>query len=351
VLPGGLATDHSSALLRKKLLTECDVDAIVGFQNHRRIFPIHRSVRFLLLTAARGSPTRTISCRLGEQDPNCLEPLDEEPADQSPWFTVRLSQELLARLSGEDLAIPQLRHPLDLMILERAVTLFPPLGSEAGWGICFGRELNATDDRRYFRPRGAGIPVVEGKHIGPFRTDLGSASSSVARKDIRQVLPKAPHNRPRLAYRDVASSTNRLTLIAAILPRGCISTHTLFCLRTPLSLRAQHFLCGLFNSFVLNFIVRLRVTTHVTTAIVERLPVPRLNEVPAAFREISLLSRLLSRRDDPVAAARLQATVAALYQLTIAEFEYVLGTFPLVNREEREAALRVFATETRSSLR
>jgi hypothetical protein len=149
----------------------------------------------------------------------------------------------------------------------------------------------------------------------------------------------------------VASATNRLTLIAAILPKGCVSTHTLFCLRTSLPLRAQHFLCGLFNSFVLNYLVRLRVTTHVTTAIVERLPVPRHNEVPAAFRELSSLAQLLSRRDNPMAAARLQAAVAALYQLTAAEFEYVLGTFPLVDREERDAALRVFATEARSSLR
>jgi hypothetical protein len=145
----------------------------------------------------------------------------------------------------------------------------------------------------------------------------------------------------------VASATNRLTLIAAILPQGSVSTHTLFCLRSSLPLRAQHFLCGLFNSFVLNYLVRLRVTTHVTTAIVERLPVPRLTEVPATFREISSLSRVLSRRDDPAAAARLQATVAALYQLTVAEFEYVLGTFPLVDEEERAAALRAFSAETR----
>ena len=73
----------------------------------------------------------------------------------------------------------------------------------------------------------------------------------------------------------MASATNRLTLIAAILPAGSVSTHTLFCLRTPLPLPSQHFLCGLFNSLVVNYLVRLRVTTHVTTTIVERLPVPR----------------------------------------------------------------------------
>ena len=46
---------------------------MVGFDNRRAIFPIHRSVKFLLVSASRGSPTRTIACRLGEQDPASLE--------------------------------------------------------------------------------------------------------------------------------------------------------------------------------------------------------------------------------------------------------------------------------------
>jgi hypothetical protein len=145
----------------------------------------------------------------------------------------------------------------------------------------------------------------------------------------------------------VASATNRLTLIAAILPAGCVSTHTVFCLRTALPLRAQHFLCGLFNSFVVNYLARLRVTTHVTTAIVEGLPIPKGTEKPSAYRELSAIARLLSRRFDLVTAARLQAVVASLYQLSQAEFEHVLGTFPLVPAAERAAALRAYATVTR----
>jgi hypothetical protein len=61
-----------------------------------------------------------------------------------------------------------------------------------------------------------------------------------------------------------------------VLPGGCVSTHTVFCLRTPLPSRDQYFLCGLFNSLVVNYLVRLRVTTHVTTATVEQLPIPPL---------------------------------------------------------------------------
>ena len=68
VLPSGLATDHGSAPLRRRLLSHCRVDAIVGMDNHRGVFPIHRSVRFLLLTASAGAATDQIACRLGVDD-------------------------------------------------------------------------------------------------------------------------------------------------------------------------------------------------------------------------------------------------------------------------------------------
>ncbi len=149
--------------------------------------------------------------------------------------------------------------------------------------------------------------------------------------------------RPRLAYRDVASATNRLTMIAALLPAGCASTHTVLCLRTPLPMRAQHFLCGLLNSFVVNYLVRQRVATHVTTAIVEQLPVPRRQDAPSAFMEIAALAHRLGRErslnERAGALARLNARVAALYQLSREEFAHVLSTFPLVPEDERSRAL------------
>jgi len=299
-------------------------------------------VRFVLVTASRGSPTRTIACRLGEHDPASLDAVGDEPADASSWFSVRLTPALLQRVSGDDLAIPDVRAPVDLSILERAATLFAPLGSDQGWRARFGRELNVTEDRAHFGPPGTGLPAIEGKQIQPFAVDLGAARFSIDPGKARRLLEPTRYERRRLAYRDVASATNRLTLIAAILPRGCVSTHTVFCLRSPFALQDQDFLCGLFNSFVLNYFVRLRVTSHVTTAIVERLPVPVRHHRPRAFREIAALARLLTRRHDDGALATLQALVAGLYQLSVAEFEHVLGTFPLIPKQTRDAALTCY---------
>lgn len=345
VLPSGLATDHGSSRLRRRLLGSCNVDALVGFDNQRAVFPIHRSVRFLLLTATAGSPTQALSCRLGVRDPAALETIGDDPAEANESFPVRLTPALLARISGDELTIPDLRCGTDLTIVERAASLFPPLGSERGWAAHFGRELNATDDRGHFRPGGTGLSIVEGKQIEPFRVMLAASRHGILERDARRLLGSSRHERPRLGYRDVAGATNRLTLIAAILPAGCVSTHTVFCLRTPLPPTAQYFLCGVFNSLVVNYLVRMRVTTHVTTATVERLPIPRPEDGPRAFREIAALARRLASRPDPTASARLQAEVAALYQLSPAELEHVLDTFPLIPREERNAALACFKTE------
>jgi hypothetical protein len=346
VLPSGLATDHGSAALRRMLLSQCHVDAIVGMDNHRGVFPIHRSVRFLLVTATHGSPAGPIACRLGVDDPTDLESVGDEPADASPWFPVRVSPALVERISGPGLVLPNLRSATDLAIVERAASLFPPLGSAAGWSVRFGRELNVSEDRGAFRDGRHGLPVVEGKHLEPFHVALDAVRRRISAADARRLLRSDRYNLPRLAYRDVASATNRLTLIAAVLPAGCVSTHTVFCLRTPLPSRHQHFLCGLFNSFVVNYLVRLRVTTHVTTATVEQLPIPTTEAAPAAAREIAAMSRHLSRQSDPAAFARLNARVAELYQLTVEEFEHILTTFPLIPASERQESLRLFREKT-----
>ncbi len=340
VLPSGFATDHGSAPLRRLLFSRCAADAMIGFVNRHRIFPVHRSVRFLLLTASRGGSTTAMACRFGETDPGVLQ-TDCDVAASSSWFPVRLSPALIEKLSGDDLTIPDVGSPVDLAILERAATLFRPLGDKAGWHVRFGRELNATDDRAELREKGEGLPVLGGRQIEPFTVRLGRPPYRISPRDARRLLGNR-HLRARLAYRDVASSTNRQTLIAAVLPAGSVSTHTLFCLRTPLASRLQWLLCGLFNSFVVNFLVRLYVVTHVTTGIVERLPVPTADEIGPSSNEIAAAARVLSRGIRAPLVAWLNATVAARYQLTESEFAHVLATFPLVPSAERDASLEVF---------
>ncbi len=343
ILPAGLASDHGSAAVRRGLLDALDIDRVLGFDNREVIFPIHRDVRFLLVTGTKGRPTGRLSGAFGRSDPAWLDQLPDAVSDDPPEARpVVLSRTLLEAWDRDAVAIPWLAHRDDVDLLATITNTVPRLGDAAGWGVRFGRELNASDDRHHFVPVGspAGEPlltIVEGKHLQPFRVLANNATLGVTAARAATLVDAArSFEGARLAYRDVASATNRVTLIAAQLPPGTISTHTVFCSKSPLGDEAQHCLLALLNSLVANYLVRLQVTTHVTCALMARLPVPRPPSKSPEFRELATLARALAHTGiagHEVAYARVNAIAAHLYGLTRPQYEHVLGTFPLLSRE------------------
>ncbi len=295
VVPWGLLADQGAAAARTALLDRCRIDAVVGFDNRQGVFAIHRSVRFALMTAASGGRTDAIPARLGERATDSLEQL---PATgrRSGDYPLTITRESLRELSGASRAIPHVESSGDLALLERLYARWPALSSPEGWNVTFGRELNATDDSAWFTGDRRGWPVLEGKHIAPFAIDTGDVTRFIDPDVVRARLGRLQTTgRDRLAYRDVASPTNRLTLIAAIVPGEAVTTHTLFCARTVLGVDAQWVLCALMNSLVANWMVRRWVSTHVTTAIVERLPVPPIPVGDPLFAELAALARCCRR--------------------------------------------------------
>ena len=229
VLPSGFATEHTAAPLRRHVLAHSNVDTISGFDNRKAIFPIHRSVRFMICTSTVGAPTNRIACRFGIDDPATLESIPDA-GDQATRLShpITLTQALITALSGDKLTIPDLRSEADVRTVEGIVHRVPRLGDADGWNVRFGRELNATDDRRHFHTSRGGLPVLEGKHIESFRAHPHRASQRISETAAARLLDAAQtFMRPRLAYRDVASSTNRVSLIAAILPAGVVTTHSI----------------------------------------------------------------------------------------------------------------------------
>ena len=273
VLPWGLAVDAGAAALRAHLLQRTAVDSLVGLDNAEGLFPIHRGLRFLVLVASPGAAPRQIRARFGVRSATELDALPgEDEAGDDSAFPFRLAPDTLRDIGGTTLRIPDLRRPGDLDWLRAITSRYPALGHREGWAAQFGRELNATEDRAHFGA--SGLPVIDGKHITPFRADPTVVTRWIRADAAAALLPTRPFARPRLAYRDVSGVGNRQTFIAAVVPAGVVTTHTLFCLRNPIPIDQQHFLCGLFNSSALNAAVRMLMGGHVTTGLVEDLPVP-----------------------------------------------------------------------------
>jgi len=329
VVPWGLLADHGAVAARTALLDRCRLDTLVGFDNRRGVFAIHRSVRFALLTAAVGQRTEVVAARMGERTTEAIERI---PATgrRAVDFPLVFTRHTIERVSGESRAFPHVESASDLALLERLVDTWPSLSSEEGWHVAFGREFNATDDAPSFTGARDDWPVLEGKHLGAFSVDVQASTrfvrASLARERLSHI---ATAGQPRLAYREVASCTNRLTLIAAILPADTATTHTLSCLRTPLDIDRQHVLCALMNSLVANWLVRRWVSTHVSTAILHRLPMPLVAPGDLLFAELrDAADRCADQAVGSPAWHDLQQVAARAYGLTDAEESRVRRDFP-----------------------
>ena len=228
------------------------------------------------------------------------------------------------------------------------------LGAANGWNVQFGRELNATDDSAAFVPftgSAARAPVLEGKQIEPFRVSTATCRHELAdeRRRHASAAPR-PSRLPRHRERDQSPHADRGDRPAArghdphaVLPENAAPAD------------AQHVSCALLNSFVANYLVRLRVNTHVTVALVSRLPVPVSSRDGPVVRHARVAClAALAAGDRPVEEmteyAELQALVARLYGLT-RKSSSIPGTFPLIAIETREELMNFAAARYHTTAR
>ena len=350
IVPSGLATDLGSGSLRRHVFDTMSVDRLIGFDNRAAIFPIHRDVRFLLLTGTKGWATERLACGFGHTHVSWLDQLPDAVAGDPPEArSIILSRAVIESLDPAHQSLPWLQSAADLDILAAVLATVPRLSDADGWMVTFGRELNATDDRPHFRslsPNEELLTIIEGKHLEPFRLVHSASTMGVPRARAETLIdPKRTFLRSRIAYRDVASATNRVTLIAAILPPGTISTHTVFCAKTALSESHHYCLLALLNSLVANYLVRLQVTTHVTAALMARLPVPKPATSSPEFRRLASAARSLEKTGidgHENLYAQINAISGRLYGLTRKQYEHVVSTFPLLSEGFRNECLHRF---------
>ena len=127
----------------------------------------------------------------------------------------------------------------------------------------------------------------------------------------------------------------------------------------------QLYACGVLNGFVVDWLLRQKITSHLNMFYVYQVPMPRDGATEHAPRITHRAARLIcttpefddlakavglrSHRDgatDPAERARLRAEldglVAHLYGLSEAEFAHILTTFPLVPDPVKTAAQNAY---------
>jgi hypothetical protein len=139
----------------------------------------------------------------------------------------------------------------------------------------------------------------------------------------------------------VSGVGNRFALIAAIVPGGIVTTHTVYCLKNVLDRDRMLFLTALLNSHVLNLVVRLLMGSHVTTSLVEGLPAPLWCGDRGDRRVAELADRLGTNPNDLRSTFEVQALLGWRFGLSADLFEQVLDGTPSVSPDARRQTLEI----------
>jgi Putative DNA-binding domain len=379
VIPSGIYTDLGATQLRKMLFDETEITGLFGFENRKEIFEgVHRSFKFVVLTFRVGGETKSFPTAFMRHEVSELVDFPRKGA-------LKMNVELIKRLSPDSLSLMEFKSNLDIEIAERMLG-FPLLAEkiEDRWNLELTSEFNMTTASRLFGNSSGEdrLPLYEGKMIHQFIHNFseprywineveGRKAVLGRKKDTKQNLDYQTY---RLGFRDIARNTDSRTLISTIIPPAFhgnkLPTVKIYDENSDmiLSHSEQIFLSGIFNSFVLDYFLRLKVTASINFFYVYTLPVPRLTENDAAFAPIveraaklictapefddlaqevglgSYTNGVTEAAERQTLRAELDALVAHLYGLTETEFAYILTTFPIVAETVKTETLDAFRT-------
>ena len=387
VVPSGIYKDLGTKELREMLLQEGNIQYLYAFSNVKWFFPgVNDRVQFAMIGAQKGAQADGFWAAF-RFNPRVAVAPDDLPAflaDESNLFYMR--RDSLEKFSPDSLSVMEFQTRRDYEIAEKLYGEYPLLGdSEIStppacdvWRVKLNNEFHFTNDRHLLNQRENGIPFYEGKMIHQFDAYFAAPQYWIADDKINGLNDalRQQLGTYRVVHRRIARSTDERTLIAAVVPpnNACEINATVVLVENTNDERVKLYVVALFNSLVLDFIIRYKVTTTLNMFYLYQLPVPRLTAGHPAFDAIvARAARLTCTRAeyaalwqqvtgapwdescgaaDPAERQRLRdeldALAARLYGLTRAEFDHILGTFPLVfpptdgGRARREALLAAF---------
>ena len=284
LIPSAILNSRSSAALRKHVLKH-KILSINGFANKYKIFPIHTSNRFVLLTVQNIKSNDDFSAMF------YLYNLDEINNFER---TLQFSGDLMETLSSDISIICELKNKRDLEIFNKLFSMHPKLIEMDGWQVDLGRELDicGKKDKELLIKNTDGWPVIESKNFHQYIPEFSNYTNYVNVKDtldrtetIKKFHGKniAIHENIRLVYRKVSSSTNTRTMISCILPPHVFTTLATFMALPKINefhldsnyYKLNAYLCGIFNSMTYDYLIRAKVDKNVETYHIYDTPVPK----------------------------------------------------------------------------
>ncbi|HEG8123108.1 TPA: class I SAM-dependent DNA methyltransferase, partial [Campylobacter jejuni] len=392
VLPSALMFEDGSLTLRKEILENKTLEYFYSFENRQAIFAdVDSRYKFalMLIKNTQANHTHKIKMMFYKTDINSLKNKDE-------ILTLNLKD--IKKLSPTHLALMKLKDKQALEILRKSYNAFQNLSFDY---IDFRRELDMTNDKDLFIEefREGLLPLYEGKMIHQFDANFSQATYFLEKakfderlkskelyrakkatgKELNPKLIKYDREFFRLGYRKIASDTNERTLIASLLPKNCGGADSTYSNIPKQYVLKDDVICmdivpyerilfvlALFNSLVVDFIIRNMVQINVSKSYLERIPLPQPsdeeiqnNEIYKTLAKNALLLQLYNdqnrhfdelkqefnikneeipktKKAYDILRAKNDLLVKELYGLSDDEFSYMISTFKVLNEKQSE---------------
>jgi hypothetical protein len=372
LVPSGIYTDEGCKALRSFLFAETKIESIYSFENRRpEVFPaVHNQFKFATVCTKKGGSTVAFRCAFMQHDPWRL-PVIEQSA-------VEIGVEFVRKFSPDGLSLMEFSSAEAARIATKLYSSSPLLSERVSgtWNCQMNRELHMTDDSHLFHKEEVGFALYEGKMIQAFdhlccpptywidekeardfeRRRLWIRAAKVGKQPVRLDLDEY-----RTGFRNVAASTNERAFLSTVLPPEVISPHTMVIVRRRAPLSADGtpvemigsaqavFLTSLFNSFVCDYLIRMKIATHLDMHFVYSLPIPRLGNGDA--KDAAYFWPIVTRALRLICTTKEYAVLwAEVFSRLPAASLAVLRTAPVAYGPAHERVLRERLAQSASAL-
>ncbi len=386
IIPSGIYTDLGTKQLREMLFSHCQLGTLFGLSNERFIFEgVDHRFKFCLFDFAKGKNTEVFNAVFRINPREAISKNELETFLYNKDEQVQIYTNLIRKLSPDSLSVMEFKQDIDIHIAEK-MSRFPLLGETLPdtWNLKLTSEFNMTTDSYLFKtePAEGRLPLYEGKMIHQFTHRYALPKYWLDEKEARQALLKRgevdkgqilDYQTYRLGFRSVSSSTNERSLISSLIPKSVFCGHSLFISEYKQNNFQDNqafkiFILTVLNSFLIDWMLRQKVSANISMFYIYQLPIPRLKEGDKYFQEIvenaaklictteefeqlakevgigSYKNGVTEEAERMAIRAKLDAIVAHLYELTPTEFQHILTTFPLVPESVKTATLKAYQT-------
>ena len=272
VVPSGIYTDQGCHPLRQRFFSQSRVKYLYGFENRwPTVFSaVDGRFKFITFGTQKGGKTDRFKCAFMEHDPERLPVIDAG--------ALKMSVRQVRKFSPDTLSVMEFKSQRDIDVATKIYGDWPLLGDklEDIWNVKFNTELHMTNDSHLFvDPEDVTDDneyewLWEGKQIWILSDGFAEPVRLVSTNDIAEIRSVRS---TRVAYRALAASTNERTLVSTIIPPGGAVGHSInVC---PLKANQCCFLSSIMTSFVVDWIIRNKVTTNLTMFYLYQLPIAR----------------------------------------------------------------------------